>query len=89
MCAELPDVVVVAFADRASDEGDGERLGEFEVRAVPVRLPDAGHTAACDDFHDEPRGVRLVDALGVEQGRVGYQDRGQPDFRDQQLWFPT
>ena len=60
-------------------------FGGVQVRPVAVRLPDAGHPAAGDDFHDEPGGVRLVDALGVEQGRIGHEDRGEPDVFDHQV----
>jgi len=65
-----------------SGERLGEGVGEVEVLAVAVRLSDAGDSAACDDFDDEAGGVRLVDALGVEQGRIGHEDRGEADRVD-------
>ncbi len=74
----------VHLTDRAAGQGAGEGLRELQVGAVAVGLPDAGHAAAGDDLHDEPGGVRLVDALGVQQGRVGDEDRGEPDGVDQQ-----
>ncbi|CAM5727122.1 hypothetical protein SVIOM342S_10175 [Streptomyces violaceorubidus] len=75
----------VEVRDLTADQLVGERAGQFQVLVVAVGLADAGDAVGGLHLDDQTGGVRLVHALGVEQGRVGDQDRRQVDGRDGQV----
>ncbi|CAM5286083.1 hypothetical protein SGRIM128S_04178 [Streptomyces griseomycini] len=75
----------VQVADRAADQGVREGAGQFQVLGVAVGLAQSGGAVGGHHLDDQAGGVGLVDALGVEQGRVGDEDRRQPDLRHGQV----
>ncbi|CAM5657484.1 hypothetical protein SCANM63S_06219 [Streptomyces canarius] len=82
---EVDPEQAVHVHDRPSGEPVGQRPGQLQVLGVAVGLAEPGGPVDGDDLHDQPGGVRLVHALGVEQRRVGDQDRRQPHLGDGQV----
>jgi hypothetical protein len=72
----------VQIRDRPPGQRPGQRACQVQITGVAVRLADAGGAVRRDHLDDQPRGVRLVDALGVQQRRIRDQHRGQPYLGD-------